>query len=217
LLRQIRGPASMPKEDILRPLLYPAFADFNEELNALLEGRPAPARPLRTPASGIDAERPYRADAAHPDTMDRAFESFTRALMTSAQGEPLYIVLDHLGGPGGGVPPDEFKKYIRPKLVDPAVRKDLGPVRLVLTLREDQLGDYDLAKLAEGDAGRRLLPFARSDWRWLANEYLLARKLDRTRGERWIAEMDEDMADEAFGPDALKALGDLVMVMGRRR
>lgn len=213
LLRQIRGPKSLEKADILRPLLYPAFADFNEELNALLEGRPAPAKPLRTPESGIDNEKVYRADTAHPDTIDRAFESFARALIASANGEPLYIVLDHVGGPGGGVPPDEFKKYVRPKLVDPAFRKELGPVRLVLSFRQDQLADFDLAKLAEGDAGRTLRPFERTDWRWLANEYLLARKLDRTRGARWIAEMDDGMADEAFGPDALKALGDMVMVM----
>jgi hypothetical protein len=210
LLRQIRGPKTLDSQDLLRPLLYPAFTDFNEELNALLDGRPVPGTLLRTPESGVDNEKAYRADTAHPDTIDRAFESFARALVAGAKGEPLYIVLDHVGGPGGGVPPDEFRKYVRPKLIDPVFRKELGPVRLVLVLGEGQLGDYDLTKLAEGETGRWLMPFAREDWRWLANEYLLVRKLDRTRGANWIDRMDADMADEAFTPDTLELLASLV-------
>jgi hypothetical protein len=108
------------------------------------------------------------------------------------------------------VPPDEFRKYVRPKLVDPVFRKELGPVRLVLALRQEQLADFDLAKLVEGNAGRMLMPFAREDWRWLANEYLLVRKLDRSRGANWIAQMDADMPDEAFTPDTLELLASLV-------
>ena len=78
LLRQIRGPKTLDSQDLLRPLLYPAFTDFNEELNALLDGRPVPGTLLHTPESGIDNEKAYRADTAHPDTIDRAFESFAR-------------------------------------------------------------------------------------------------------------------------------------------
>ncbi|MBC7895287.1 MAG: CHAT domain-containing protein [Cytophagaceae bacterium] len=210
LLRQIRGPKALEAQDILRPLLYPVFADFNEELNALLDGRPVPGALLRTPASGVDHEKSYRADTAHPDTIDRAFESFARALVASANGEPLFVVLDHLGGPNGGVPPDEFRKYIRPKLVDLALRKELGPVRLVLALRQEQVADFDLTKLVEGDAGRTLNPFAREDWRWLANEYLLVRKLDRNRGASLITFLDEQMADEPFTPDTLAAFAVMV-------
>ncbi len=210
LLRQIRGPKTLESQDLLRPQLYPFFADFNEELNALLEGRPVPGTLLRTAESGVDNEKTYRADTAHPDTIDRAFESFARALIASAKGEPLFIVLDHLGGPGGGVPPDEFRKYVRPKLVDPVFRKELGPVRLVLALRQEHLADFDLTKLVEGETGRTLMPFAREDWRWLANEYLLVRKLDRSKGASWIAQMDAEMPDEAFTPDTLELLANLV-------
>ncbi|MCC6318066.1 MAG: CHAT domain-containing protein [Gemmatimonadaceae bacterium] len=216
LLRLIRGPKDTPSKDLLRPNLYAQFADFNEELNALLDGLPPPVTLLRTEASGTDSEKPYRVDDAHHSTLKRAFETFGRSLMAVANGQPLYLVVDHLDDADGGMPPELFTQSVRPFLVDVVARKELGSVRLVLALRDDQVPRFGLSSVVQGDAGRALLPFARGDWRWLSSEYLLLRKLDRKRAEDMIERVANDMNDDGFGPDVLEWLAMYVRKIAKK-
>lgn len=210
LLRAIRGLKSSTTRDLLRPELYPHFAGFNEELNALLAGKPAPTQLQGTPESATDADAPYFPDRAHPETHTRAFESFNRALVRSAGDEPLIVVVDHLGGPNGGMTPDEFTRYVRPLFVDAVLRGELPGVHLVLTLRDEHVKEFGLGDLLAGQCGHTLKPFPGREWRWLASEYLLARKIDRTRAEQPMAMLEAEFADDGFTPEDLEALADFV-------
>ena len=210
LLRLIRGPKAVPAKDLLRPELYAHFADFNEGLNALLEGNPVPNQLLHTEESGTDDERPYSADRAKTDIHRQVFQSFAKALVTSANSEPLFIVIDHVGGPNGGITPIEFIKYVRPLFVDEVARGDVGPVRLVLAVRDEHADELGLTDLLAGSFGQILKPFPLKDWRWVASEYLLARKIDRRKAKGPMAELGANLTAEGFTPDDLEALGDYV-------
>lgn len=209
LLRAIRGPETPTRLDVARPVLYQHFAEFHEELNALLEGNPPPATLTRTAAAGRDAEQPYHADRAHLTTLPRAYDTFRRALATVAAPLPLVLVLDHLGGPGGGMLPDEFRRVVLPHLVEPVHRGEVPGVRLVLTLREDDLAEFGLEALQRA-SGQALARFPRRDWRWLANEYLRLRGFDRAKAERWRDALEEDLTEDGFEPEDLRLLGELV-------
>ncbi len=213
MLRAIRGPNAPTKIDLLRPDLSAAFADFNEELNALLDGKPVPSELQRTPESGTDAGVAYDPNRAHPETLTRAFASFNRALTTSAGAQPLFIVIDHLVDEKGGMLPDEFTRYVRPLFLDAVMRHELPDVHLVLAVRDDQAIQLGLVDLLAGDCGRTLKPFPRRQWRWLANEYLQAKKLDRAAARASIAHLEATLKTD-FEPRLLSLLAELMTLEG---
>lgn len=208
-LRAIRGPAAPTKVDLLRPDLSASFAEFNEELNALLEGNPVPGELLRTPESGKDAGVAYDPNRAHPETLARAFSSFNRALTRAAGDQPLFIVIDHLVDEKGGMLPDEFTRNVRPYFVDAVKQHELPNVHLVLALRDEQVTQLKLEELLAGDWGRKLNEFPKREWRWLANEYLQANKLNPSEAAKWIDTIESDIAD-SFTPEHFHALAQLV-------
>jgi hypothetical protein len=213
LLRAIRGPAASAKVDVLRPDMSAAFADFNEELNALLEGKPVPSELLRTPASGTDANVPYDPNRAHPETLTRAFASFNRALTIAAGTQSLFIVIDHLVDEKGGMLPDEFTRYVRPLFVDAVMRHELPNVHLVLAVRDDQATQLGLADLLAGRWSRTLELFPAHEFRWLANEYLQARQLDRAAATDSIALLERKLK-AGFEPRLLSLLAELTTMEG---
>ncbi len=212
-LRAIRGPVAPTRVDLLRPDLSAAFADFNEELNALLDGKPVPSELLRTAESGLDAGVPYDPNRAHPETLTRAFASFNRALTQAAGAQPLFIVIDHLVDEKGGMLPDEFTRYVRPLFVETVMRHEVPHVHLVLAVRDEQAVQLGLGDLLAGDWGKTLKPFPRHEWRWLANEYLQARNVDRTVAADSIEFLGKKISSD-FGPDVLVALEMVLKVEG---
>lgn len=119
------------------PLPAPAFADFNREIVRLAAGQepqpgdPTPAEPPRPPFTAATEYAPAFAQ--------RIADRFLQALGRVAADRPLTIAIDHIGGVHqGGVVAEQVASHLSPLLLRPAARGDLGSVRLILVLRDEE-------------------------------------------------------------------------------
>ena len=99
------------------------------------------------------------------------------------------------------------------KFLDAVMRHELPDVHLVLAVRDDQAIQLGLVDLLAGDCGRTLKPFPRRQWRWLANEYLQAKKLDRAAARASIAHLEATLKTD-FEPRLLSLLAELMTLEG---
>jgi hypothetical protein len=164
--------------------------DFAEVLGAIVEGNQVNGSPLQQPLDPPSAFEEFRellgalqssrtqalpllSAAAPPDRLvPKLMEAFRTGLMAAAGGQPLTLALDHLFGPGG-VLEDDFAKYLRPHFVNVAARRELSPVRLILTATESDFRHYGLDSLAAGDAVVEVRKFQAEEFRSLLAEFLL--------------------------------------------
>ncbi|GIF43527.1 CHAT domain-containing protein [Actinoplanes xinjiangensis] len=119
------------------PLPAHAFADFDREVSRLAEGRePRP----EDPRPGAPPRPHFSATTEHAPVYEKRIAArFTEALGRVAGDRPLTIAIDNLGGGhGGGMVPEQITSHLSPLLLRAAARAELGPVRLILVLREEE-------------------------------------------------------------------------------
>ncbi|XVU27304.1 CHAT domain-containing protein [Actinoplanes sp. CA-054009] len=192
------------------PLPAEAFADFNREIERLASGEeprdgdPIPAVPPRPR---------FMAGTEHAlDFAQRIADRFAEALIRAAGDRPLTIALDHLGGVSqGGVLAEEVTGQLCPLLLARAARGELGPVRLLLVLRDEEhdLLTPDVRQLMRHipvpGFRRRLYPFFQRE------QYARAGHPDDgwARFVPLVKAMDKLLPDPWF-PDRFRTFNDVV-------
>ncbi|WP_395819750.1 CHAT domain-containing protein [Archangium minus] len=184
VLRAIRDGDPGDPSPIKQPLPPEAFSTFNRDLNFLLRGQQPPDT---KPEGHVEDEGlPFKADNVPENAPRRIFESFRAALKDAGQRPPLVLVLDNLRG----VFVEDFKRYLRPWLIDPIARGELAPIRLVLAVRDTEapelgLGERVLPPMKPLPPHRRvtLSPFSSGDFHKFVSDFLRRRYPDAQERE----------------------------------
>jgi hypothetical protein len=166
VLQSIERAATTPSR--LRALLPGDFKRVHQLVDVVRSGRPGAAG---TP----------------DDPIDSLFTAFRAALVNAAQGAPLIIALDHLGS----MDADAFRDYLRPHLLEHIAQRRMAPIRLALACTDDDYRDLGLSRLAPANIVR-VSNFPGTEFESLYREYLMCRKVPRTRVPRPPFEQKED-------------------------
>ena len=98
-----------------------------------------------------------------PGMVDILFSAFGDALREAANGEPLLIVLDHVGG----VQPDHWG-FVCDRLLEPIARRKLAPVRAIVVLSEEQHEAWSTEPVEPVELSK----FEPDEWKLIASQYI---------------------------------------------
>jgi hypothetical protein len=181
LLRRIRD--GDDRTPLAPPMPAAAFATFNQELNALLDGKDPRVSEYAAAYPTVDEHR----SLVHHDAQlaDRIFANFTSALQHAAilerlvkdERRPLILALDHLGDVAGGVDESSFRSFVIPHLISPIARGTIRDVLLVLGACSDDLDDLGITFLNPAPKRVPLTRLKPEEFAELATEYLRRRDL----------------------------------------
>lgn len=164
VLYAVRDGAASAGSTLQDPLPPAAFTDFNREISRLAAGQEpqdGDQAPAVAPCPNFTAATEHA-----PVYAQRIVVRFVEALQRVARDRPLTVAIDHLGGVNqGGVIAEQVTSHLSPLLFGPAARGELGSVRLVVVLRDEDsdLLTYDVRQLMHEVTvrgfHRRLYPF----------------------------------------------------------
>jgi CHAT domain len=140
------------------------------------------------------------------DPIETLFTAVRAALVNAAQGKPLIIALDHVGD----LDAEEFRTYIRPKLLEPVAQHHVQPVRVVLTCTDVEYRDLALSRL---DPARivNIDNFAAKEFSTLVSEFLLYKKIPRQQ----LPPPPQIPLGETFPPSLLTGWYELLRLTGK--
>jgi len=151
------------KDSSSSDLRQPLPGDFSRILQLNLQ--------LKNGAAG-----PAGAAGTPDDPLETLFTAVRAALVNAAQGKPLIIALDHVGD----LDREQFRTYIRPRILEPVAQHHVQPVRFVLTCTDDEYRDLAMNKL---DPARiiNITNFSSKEFSTLVSEFLLCKKVPRNK------------------------------------